>query len=217
MREFKLIKNPNDCGNLYYRNIATLEPGVTVLIGCNGCGKTTMLQQIKNQLEREEIPYVYYDNLIDGGSRAREKAGFYGDVEFLTQSLCSSEGENIVLNIHNVAREMGSLVRNNSESNELWFLFDALDSGLSVDNIVDIKKYLFKTVFEHSPTKDIYIVLSANEFELARGEKCFDTYLCKYIEIKSYDEYREFILKSRERKDKREYTWAKRQKKDHKS
>ena len=44
---------------------------------------------------------------------------------------------------------------------------------------------------------------------MARGEKCFDTWLCKYIDIKSYEEYREFILKSRERKDKREATWDK--------
>ena len=51
---------------------------------------------------------------------------------------------------------------------------------------------------------DIYIIISANAYEMCRGEKCFDTYLCKYVNINSYEEYRDFIIKSREKKDKRE-------------
>lgn len=213
MREFKLIRDPNDCGNLYYRTSATFEPGVTVLVGCNGCGKTSLIQQIKRQLEKEEIPFVHYDNLHHGGANARSKAGFYGDVEFMATSMCSSEGENIVLNMGNVAREMGSVSRKYPEAKEIWFLFDAVDSGLSIDNIVDIKEYLIKTVFEHNQGKDIYFIISCNEYEMARGEKCFDTWLCKYVDIKSYEKYREFVLKSRERKDKREETWAKKKQK----
>ena len=120
MREFKLIRNPNECGNLYYRTSATFEPGVTVLIGCNGCGKTSLIYQIKRQLEKEDIPFVHYDNLHHGGSNARQKAGFYGDVEFMATSMCSSEGENIVLNMGNVAREMGTLTRKLLINNLVW-------------------------------------------------------------------------------------------------
>lgn len=212
MREFNIIRDPNDCGNLYYRSKVAFEPGVTVLIGCNGCGKTTLIRQIKRLLDKEDIPYVAYDNLHDGGSNARQKAGFYGDVEFMATSMCSSEGENIVLNMGNMARSMGGLTRKHPDAKELWFLFDAVDSGLSIDNVVDIKEYLFKTVFEHNKDKDIYIIISANAYEMCRGEKCFDTYLCKYIDINSYDEYRDFVLKSRERKDKREENFAKKRK-----
>ena len=213
MREFNIIRDPNDCGNLYYRSKVSFEPGVTVLVGCNGCGKTTLIRQIKRLLEKDDIPYVAYDNLHDGGSNARQKAGFYGDVEFMATSMCSSEGENIVLNMGNMARSMGGLTRKHPDAKELWFLFDAVDSGLSIDNVVDIKEYLFKTVFEHNKGKEIYIIISANAYEMCRGEKCFDTYLCKYISINSYDEYRDFVLKSRERKDKREETFAKKRNK----
>ena len=179
MREFKIIKDPNECGNLYYKSSISFEPGVTVLIGCNGCGKTSLIRQIKHRLEKEDIPYVSYDNLHDGGANARSKAGFYGDLNFLAGSLCSSEGENIVMNMGNIAQQMGSLVRKNPDAQELWFLLDAVDSGLSIDNVVDLKEYLFKTVFEHNKGKDIYIIVSANAYEMCRGEKCFDTYLGK--------------------------------------
>ena len=213
MREFNIIRDPNDCGNLYYRSKVAFEPGVTVLVGCNGCGKTTLIRQIKRLLEKDDIPYVAYDNLHDGGSNARQRAGFYGDVDFMATSMCSSEGENIVLNMGNMARSMGALTKKHPNAKELWFLFDAVDSGLSIDNVLDIKEYLFKTVFEHNKDKDIYIIISANSYEMCRGEKCFDTWLCKYIDINSYDEYRDFVIKSRERKDKREDSFAKKRKK----
>ena len=212
MREFEIHKNPNDCGILYYRNKVIFKPGVTVLVGCNGCGKTSLIRQIKNRLKQEEIPCLSYDNLHDGGANARTKAGFFGDMEFLATSLCSSEGENIVMNMGNIAREMGAMNRRYPEAKEFWFLFDAVDSGLSIDNVIDLKEYLFKIVQERNKDKDIYIIISANAYEMCRGENCFDTYLCKYIDINSYDEYRKFILKSRERKDKREDAQSKRRK-----
>ena len=209
MREFTIHRNPNDCGNLYYRSKVAFEPGVTVLVGCNGCGKSTLIRQIKHRLEKEDIPYVSFDNLHDGGDRARSKAGFYGDFSFLATAMCSSEGENIVMNMHNVAREMGALTKKNPEAKEFWFLFDAIDSGLSIDNVVDLKEGLFETVLEHTKDKEVYIIVSANAYEMCRGEKCFDTYLCKYVDINSYEDYRKFIFKSRERKEKREEAWQK--------
>ena len=61
MREFKIIKDPNECGNLYYKSSISFEPGVTVLIGCNGCGKTSLIRQIKHRLEKEEAKWAYAD------------------------------------------------------------------------------------------------------------------------------------------------------------
>ena len=40
---------------------------------------------------------------------------------------------------------------------------------------------------------------------LQEKKKCFDVYRGKYLMFESYDDYREFILKTREEKDKREY------------
>ena len=90
------------------------------------------------------------------------------------------------------------------ESNERWILLDAIDSGLSIDNIVDVKEYLFKTILENNFGKEIYILVVANEYEMARGEDCFDVHNGKYVKFTDYEDYRNFVLKSKEWKDKRD-------------
>jgi hypothetical protein len=147
----------------------------------------------------------------------------------MSAAMSSSEGENIVLNISKLASALRPFIKTGevqNESNkfakafakavwgdkaeekkevpnERWILLDAVDSGLSVDNIVDIKEYLFKTILEDDFDGQIYIVVSANEYELCRGENCFDVYGGKYVKFPNYEKYRNFILKSREIKDKR--------------
>ena len=232
-RKFILERDYYDEGyNLYKKKTIEIKSGVTVLIGCNGIGKTTLLHQIKNSLKKDKIPYIEYDNLAKGGGYARERAGFLGDFEFLATAMQSSEGENIVMNMGKLARDIGDFVRNGRTAEEermhrmarafqkargedaeeakiikeRWILLDAVDSGLSVDNIVDIKEYLFKTILEHNDGNEIYIVISANEYEMAREEKCFDVYNGKYVTFNNYEEYRDFILQSKEWKNQRDKT-----------
>lgn len=204
MREFKIPRSPYEKGVvLYKKSKMTLNPGVTVLVGCNGCGKSTFVEKIAEQLEKNSIPYITYNNLHDGGTRAREKAMFYGEMDLFATLFCSSEGEQIVANMGSCATQMGQLARRNKDAKELWVLLDAVDSGLSIDNIVDVKEYLFKTVIEHNKDKDVYIVVSANEYEMCNGENCFDVYNGKYIRFSDYNDYRQFILNSKTEKDKR--------------
>ena len=119
--------------------------------------------------------------------------------------MCSSEGENINLNIGNFAGKIGNYQRSHADAKELWIFFDAVDSGLSVDNVVDLKETLFRLILENSGATEVYIIVSANEYELARGEACFDVLRCKYTQFKTYEAYRKFILKTREVKDARVY------------
>lgn len=236
-RKFKLGKDPYDYDfNLYKKSTIEIKPGVTVLVGCNGIGKSTLLHCIKDVLKKEGIPYLDFDNLLEGGAYARQESLNKGDLTRLATSAYSSEGENIMLNITNLATLIGEFVRTGlyqkdvnrlargfqkalgykSEdteitSNERWILFDAVDSGLSVDNIVKLKDCLFSIILEHSFGKEIYIVISANEYEMANGEQCFDVYNGKYITFRDYNEYRQMILDSRKWKDdrNRKYTLKK--------
>ena len=72
---------------LYEKRSVTFDEGVTVLVGCNGSGKTTMLYQIKDNLRENKIPFISFDNLRDGGSNARASAGFREDFSFLSTSM----------------------------------------------------------------------------------------------------------------------------------
>ena len=67
-RKFKLWKDPYDCGiDLYKKKTIEIKTGVTVLVGCNGIGKTTLLHCIKDSLKKEKIPCMEFNNLIEGG------------------------------------------------------------------------------------------------------------------------------------------------------
>ena len=204
-RKLKIVRDYHEAGEyLYKKKFMTFEPGLTVLIGCNGCGKTSLMQQIKNQLKNDlKLPFVAYDNQTDGGSHAMSAAICFADYGFAAQSFCSSEGEKIALNLQRIAGQIGQMLRNNPDKNEFWILLDGIDSGMSIDAVEDLKRGLFDTIFEHYHGKDIYLLVTANAYEMARGERCFDVVNGRYLTIKSYDRYRKAILASREYKDAR--------------
>ena len=203
-RKFKIDNDAYGEGIKMY-NKATIElvPGVTVLVGCNGAGKSTLLKQLYHMIQKENIPCVMFDNLRDGGDRARASAEFYGNMTFLGTSLCSSEGENIRLNMQRFSDMIIKMFKGNPHDQEYWIFADAVDSGFSIDNIVELKENLFGEILDVHKKKDVYIVVSANAYEMARGENCFDVVNGRYVSIKSYEKYRSVVLKSRDKKNKR--------------
>lgn len=204
--KFKIIRDLYDSGEkIYNKSSVEIKDGLTVLCGCNGCGKTTLLHQIKNALAKENIPFLNFDNLLDGGNNSVSESLWYGDMSFVAQSVCSSEGENVNMNIGKFAQKMGAFVRKNQTEKEIFFLMDAVDSGLSIDNVIDTKKFLFNFVIDDCRSKGIsvYIIVSANEYELARSEQCLDTLNLKYIEFSDYEAFRNYVIKTRKAKNQR--------------
>lgn len=188
---------------IFNKKKIAIKSGLTVLVGCNGAGKTTMLNQLKSALDRENIPVLFHSNMINGERDLKSRATFYGDFEMVARLMSNSEGENIVNVLGEVARKMGNLTTSNPNAKELWFLFDSIDSGLSIDNVIEFKEQLLPVVLESNRDKDVYFVVSTNGYEFARGENCFDVINGKYIKFANYEEYRDFILKSKEQKSER--------------
>lgn len=207
-----------------------LKKGLTVLVGCNGSGKTTLLRNIKEVCKKEEVPVVYYDSREDEKSFKGE-ASLNSRFDLIATSMASSEGENINIMLANLASKLGRFVHTGDsinksdrlakafrtaagiddeekkeiQSNKRFILMDAVDSGFSIDNIVDLKQYLFKTMIEDAEKNniDLYIIISANSYELANGEQCFDVMEGQYITFKDYEAYKKFILRTAEKKRKR--------------
>lgn len=201
MRKFKIEKMPFG-EPLYSKDNITINEGLTILVGCNGAGKTSLLHILRNELTRKEIPFYSFDNMSDGGNTERQKALNAQEINYLATLATSSEGEQIVCIINSLAKKIGSFITSNSKAKEIWLFFDAVDSGMSIDNIDDIKSF-FRFIINHEKEKQIHIVCSANSYEMAREAPCFDVYEGKYVNFKTYDEYRDFVLKSKEIKNKR--------------
>lgn len=196
-------KDPIDCGReLYLETSVEFQPGVTILVGCNGAGKTTLLNVIKHQFENDkETAYIHYDNLRDGGQNSLSAAVFYGKMDFAARYALSSEGENIVLNFGDLACEIGKKIRSKPNCKRIVVTLDGVDSGLSIDNILEVKDF-FGFLLKENSTKEVYIIASANSYELVNGEDCIKTHELEHHAFSDYDEYRNYILESRMLKDK---------------
>lgn len=206
-RTFVIDKDPCDIGcDIYKKSKITINTGITVLVGCNGIGKTTLIMTLKEQLKEDKTPFIHFDNLKQGGSAARSMAGFRNDFTFLATAAFSSEGENIFMNMERFAKQIVSFIQsNNGKGKELWVFIDAVDSGYSVDNIEDVKDFFHHILKDYENNNDIYFIISANEYEMARNEECFDVLRGNYKTFKTYEAYRKFILKTREEKNNRKY------------
>lgn len=223
MLRIKTWRDPYDAGFSTTRlKEIVFEEGLTVLVGCNGSGKTTLLMNIREQCEKENIPIIHYDNLKSGGSRASESAMYNGDFGLFGSLYNASEGEAVKINFGNVMAKTREFLKTGFydtpgnrffsaledkkkvTDNRRVLLFDAIDSGLSIDSIIEVKK-LFDLIIKDAKNLGVkvYIIVSANEYELARKVPSFDVAAGKYIELPDYEAYRAFIIKSSKRKERR--------------
>lgn len=189
---------------LYKTNVFTFEPGLTVLVGCNGSGKTTLLKQIRCSLGKKGAPIIFFQ--YDRERLERDNRLTQGDAdarEFFSWVSCS-EGEQIMVRLESLAYQIGEFVRENP-GKDIFVLLDGVDSGFSIDNIIELKESLFKVIikdFENNEN-DIYIICSANSYELAADEDCIVVCTGKHRRFKTYNTYRNMIIRTREIKGRR--------------
>lgn len=223
MYKVKIWKDPHEAGfDTTKADYIELKEGITILVGCNGAGKTTLLNNIRSEVKE---PLYHYNNLSEGNSSALSKAFFESNVTLGATLFSSSEGESIIINLGQEALKFKEFLKTGKvrkdmaddlftkifdveedevKSNKRFFLFDAIDSGLSID-MVDQIRSLFSLVCEDAKKMgvELYIIASCNEYELARDNQCLDVISGKYVEINSYEDFRKVILKSSEEKEKR--------------
>ena len=205
----------DDNRKFYRRGTAVFEPGVTTLIGCNGIGKSTLLLHIRDELKQRGTPHLYFDNLGEEGGENMGRSilsrviGGYGGkgipVSVAASLYTSSEGEKIATALNAFTEKIVSAFKKSKGYGEFWVLFDAIDSGLSLDMIEDVKKYLFDELCKLSNEDNrIYIISSSNSFELSEGTKCFSIEKMRYVNANTFPAYRKAVLSSRRFKEKRD-------------
>lgn len=186
--------------SLFEKHKITLCEGLTVLVGCNGSGKTTFLRICGELLKKEpDTLVIKYSNQFDGGKTAQDIALLEGSMDKLARLTFGSEGEAMAENFKTLVRNIGTKVRN-SKAKNVVLLLDAMDSGYSIDNIVEMKGF-FNFLQAEEPDRVFYIIAAANSFELVRNENCLDIQEMKYRKFTTYEGYRNFILKSRAKRD----------------
>lgn len=203
MYTFKIKKNYyGEKYNMFPKSSLNIDYGITVLVGCNGIGKSTLIQQMTEQLNKAGIEYVYYNNLVDGVDVAISRVIWTNKTALAATAFCSSEGERIVVNLSHVASECGTYVKkNHAKSAPLFFFFDAVDSGLSIDNIIMFKDMLLNIILKDTGNK-AYIIIAANAYEMVKNQKCIDVCTFNLKKFETYDEYCDFVIKSSKYKDK---------------
>ena len=208
----KIDKDPYGFGaNLFQESYITLKPGLNVLIGCNGAGKSTLLRHIKHVCDDRNIPYYINDSRQRSTRNMVQSALFSGASDapnFMLAQLEASEGEFHVFGLANrVARELGQFILydNKNHKGNIVILLDAVDSGLSIDKIQDLKKELFGTILDEklkpNPDMSIYIVISANTFAMIKDERAIDVQTGKEMSFTDYEEFEKFIMNSRKIRD----------------
>ena len=208
-RRFKINTDPWDTGfPIFNKCDIGFNTGVTILVGCNGSGKTTMLDLISDALKSSDVSYIKYDNISDGGRNSITNYMLGEDICTGATLMTSSEGEQIYINIGKMAMKIGRFITENKDKDDIWILFDGIDSGLSIDNIKEIKA-LFNTILldsrHNNSMQHVYIICTANTYAMCKDEDCFDVHNCTYRKFADYNDYEKFILESREEKDKRKY------------
>ena len=221
-RTFRIRMDYYDTRKLFKHNTFTIKEGITVLIGCNGAGKSTILHAIETALKEKKIPVMLYDNLHAGGSRAVEDAFYSNNFSLVSSLTAASEGEAISVNVMNQRDNISEFITKGKEieknifaslfdkkdekvtTKERWILFDAIDSGYSIDQVRDLKEMVLHNIYNTATDGgyEIHIVISANEYELAKDEACFDVIEGDYVNINSYDDFARHIMTSRKYKDK---------------
>lgn len=196
-----------DGTDIYETGTFEFEPGVTVLLGCNGSGKTHLMRLLSEEIgRRRKIPYYWYD-IRKADSMLGARAFLSGkDVADHLLSNFLSEGEKMKHQLSKLVGELGSFVFSDDVKNagEAWIFFDSLDSGWSIDNCREFVE-LTRTIFESSPEGvRIFLLMAVNAYEFARQEGWakLDVQTGGYLPcFESYDAYAEYVMDTRKRKD----------------
>ena len=178
---------------------------VTLLFGANGVGKSSLIKgilkqkEIKFNCDKEIKLYSYINNEQNFRNMNKNSNLSYEDMfnPYLINKKYNadelSEGQSIIYSLQDIF-ELCMQIKD--DSNDSVILLDEIDSGLSIDNVDYLSDKIKEITDKYS---NIQFIITFNNFEFCRNfPKVFNMYNGKYINIESYEQYRNIINSNRE-------------------
>lgn len=173
------------------------EPGIYYIVGPNGSGKTSLLHQLKDYGEENGYEIISYSDTVDGRGNSISKLAYHNQFSDVANLMMSSEGESIYYNFGFTVQSIGTAIRLNKKA---FILIDGIDSGMSIDKLKEIRDVFDNIISKDIIGKDIYIFITANNFELVRGDVyCINPYNGKRVNFKTYNAFEKYIINYRDR------------------
>ena len=169
----------------------TFTPGVTTLVGRNGSGKSSMIHEILTYAKSNKLPILYYES-HEMGNRSISSFMIGGSLEETGNYYNSSEGERIIVSLSYRIGQIKQFLNEHQDDEIVFVLFDALDSGLSINMIRDLQE-VFGFMINDYP--NLFIVNAANNYEFTKNSRCIIAKNGRDIEFKNYDDFVKFIMK----------------------
>ncbi len=195
-RTFEIRPYDDNCERILYKKPRfTFQPGVTMLLGCNRSGKTTLLRRMADVLRAEGVCVVeIMKQQMDNDMSWLSSGGSLEALSIQVSRGTTSEGEYAKLVLSGLLPKVGQAMR--SGAKEIWLLLDGLDTSLSEDQLDDISG-LFDAIVETAPKDaELYLVATTNQFTLAKGRRAIRVGDARELTVKSFGAYRNCILQS---------------------
>ena len=198
------INKGSNLEEILFFNKMNLEQ-VTLLFGANGVGKSSLIKgilkqkEIKFNCDKEIKLYSYINNEQNFRNMNKNSNLSYEDMfnPYLINKKYNaaelSEGQSVIYSLQDIF-ELCMQIKD--DSNDSVILLDEIDSGLSIDNVDYLSDKIKEITDKYS---NIQFIITFNNFEFCRNfPKIFNMYNGKYINIESYEQYRNIINSNRE-------------------
>lgn len=180
---------------------------LTILVGPNGIGKSSIVQGIYNKLKGHTSFYYrscgesmdlvmsnkehLYEAIIGRSDNGKYRGYFSDNIELDYITINQSEGQSMMTVFFDKIVQI--IERLSKNETDLVLLIDELDSGLSFDNVLHVI-----SIIENIQAKypNVQIIMTAHNYEFFRVFK--DNTFCidfgQYVDLSEYKNYRAYYM-----------------------